>query len=132
MNRYDRWNAILIAAGFLAVLIGGRIVLCAQEKKEIPNHAEFQSCKECHGEKLAMWESSGHGKAIRRFAANNPSAADCSGCHPAKRPEAGRQNVNTPSAGEAIVHRVACLACHAKQKTAFDHRLVIDHQNLSG
>ncbi|HTY63196.1 MAG TPA: cytochrome c3 family protein [Acidobacteriota bacterium] len=130
MNRYHRWNAILVAAGFIIVLTAACTALCAEDKKEIPNHAGFQSCKDCHGEMQAMWDSSGHSKAIRRIAVNNPSAADCGGCHSTKRLEAGQKNAEAPSAGEESFHKVGCLACHARQTSAYDHRVVVDPDKL--
>ena len=130
MIRYDRWKAILIAAGFVIVLSSTCTALCAEDKKEIPNHAGFQSCKDCHGEAQTMWEASSHSKAIRQSAVNNPSASDCSGCHSTKKLEAGQKNAETASAGEGSFHKVACLACHARQTGAYDHRLVVDPDKL--
>ena len=102
----------------------------AEEKKEIPDHAGFQSCQACHAEKHAMWEASNHGKAIRRIVKSNPAATDCGGCHSTKRPEAGQQDAIADNAKKESFHKVSCLACHARQKSQYDHRVVMDPEKL--
>jgi predicted CXXCH cytochrome family protein len=117
------WNAAFISAGIIGIALAGFVAfVVADEKKEIPDHASFQSCQACHADKLSMWEASNHGKAIRQYANNDPAATDCSGCHSSKRTEA-RQDLT-------VVHKVSCLACHVRHKTEYDHRLVMDPEQL--
>jgi predicted CXXCH cytochrome family protein len=113
----------VLAAGTIAFVI-------AEEKKTVPDHANFQSCQSCHAEKQSMWEASGHGKAIRQIANNSPAATDCSGCHSSKRPETGQQDMTVDSAEKESFHKVSCLACHRRQKGEFDHGLVMDPDRL--
>ena len=91
MKKYTKWNAALFSASMAGMLIAGSIAFVVaadkDDQKEIPDHSTFQTCQPCHAEKHAMWEASGHGKAIGQIVANNPSAADCSGCHSSARPE---------------------------------------------
>ncbi|MBN1568601.1 MAG: hypothetical protein JXA73_12205 [Acidobacteria bacterium] len=131
MNRQNRWNAALIFAGIFGIFVSGYITfVIGEEKKEIPDHAGFQSCQPCHSEKHNMWEASNHGKAIRRTAQNNPAATECSGCHSAKRPEAGQQTAAVGGDRKDSVHKVSCLACHARQKTEYSRRVVVDPDKI--
>jgi predicted CXXCH cytochrome family protein len=131
MNKYRRWNASLIFAGIILTLTTGCVALVsAEEEEDIPDHANFQSCQACHAEKHDMWETSGHGKAIRRIAENNASATDCSGCHSAQRPEAGRQEPMIDNANKESFHRISCLACHSRQKSRYDHSVVMNPEEL--
>ena len=131
MNRHARWNAAAISAGTIVLLIGVFITLVvAEEKKEIPDHAGFQSCRPCHAEKHAAWEASGHPGAIRRTAGKVPAATDCSGCHAAKSLDIKSQDTTAAGAKMETFHKISCLACHDRQKTAYDYRLVTDPDKL--
>jgi predicted CXXCH cytochrome family protein len=128
MNKYKRWNAALLSTGIIGISIAGFATFTiADEKKEIPDHSSFQSCQACHAEKLSMWEASGHGKAISQIAKNDPSAADCSGCHSSIRPEVKQTSDN---ANKESFHKASCLACHSRQKSEFSHRTVMDPEKL--
>ena len=131
MNKPEKRNAAFIACGLAAALAAGCIALASvQDNKEIPDHTTFPSCEACHAEKNTMWESSGHGKAIRRIVKVNPAVADCGGCHSTSRPEAGQADTNADGAKKESHHKVSCLACHARQKTENDHRVVIAPEKL--
>ena len=131
MNKHKAWNATLISAGIAVVLTAGYAApAIAQEKKEIPDHTSFPSCRVCHAEKDTMWEASNHGKAIRLFANNNPAATDCAGCHSSAKPEAAQQDTIVDNAKKESFHKIACLACHARQKSSYDHRVVMDPEKL--
>jgi hypothetical protein len=131
MYKRNKRNATLISAGIAGFLAAGFIALVfAEEKKEIPDHAGFQSCQACHAEKQDMWESSNHGKAIRQIVNINPSATDCSGCHSPAGLESEQFNTTVDNAEQEGFHRISCLACHARQTTEYDHRLVIDPEKL--
>jgi len=95
----------------------------ADEKKEIPDHSNFQSCQPCHAEKAGMWAASGHSKAIRPIAGNKQAATDCSSCH-------SPQSATVGSAKKESFHKEPCLACHRLQKTEYAHRLVMDPEKL--
>jgi len=127
----NRRNATLVSAGFIAVWMAGFVLWgIAEEKKAIPDHANFQSCQPCHAEKQSMWEASNHGGAIRQIADNSPAATDCSGCHSSKRPETGQRDITVDSATKENFHKVSCLACHTRQKGEFDYGLVMDPDKL--
>jgi hypothetical protein len=131
MNTHNRWNAAFILAGIFGISIAGLITLViAEEKKEIPDHTSFQSCQACHAEKHDMWEASKHGTAIRLIALNNPASTDCGGCHSNKGSEAGQQDTAAGSTKKESYHKVSCLACHGRQKTEYDHRIVMDPEKL--
>jgi predicted CXXCH cytochrome family protein len=98
----------------------------AAEKKEIPDHASFQSCQACHAEKASMWEASGHGKAVAPGANIKPGATDCKSCHAPRNNEVAKPE-NT---GNDSFHKIACLACHGRQKSEFAHKLVMDPETL--
>ncbi len=128
MNRSKRGNAVLVGCGLAAVCIA---MAFGQEQKEIPDHTNFPSCKGCHVEKNAMWEDSGHGKAIRGIVKINSviAAADCGGCHSTKRPESGQAGADQADAKESF-HKISCLACHARQKTEYSRRVVVAPEKL--
>jgi hypothetical protein len=131
MSIYKRWNTADIFAGLIGTLLAGFFVLDAVgQKKEIPDHSSFQSCKECHAEKNSMWEASGHGNAIAQMANYAPAATDCGGCHSSKKPEAGQQTTASAGAKRESFHKVPCLACHTRQKSEYDHRLLLDPEKL--
>jgi len=131
MNKHNGWNAALICAGIVIVLTAGCVaVVIAQDNKEIPDHSSFPSCQACHAEKDTMWEASNHGKAIRLFANNNTAATDCAGCHSSAMPKTGQQDTIVDKAKTDSFHKVACLACHARQKSSYDHRVVMDPEKL--
>ncbi len=123
MNKQGGGNIPIVSAG-ISLLIAGLFAFAqTDEKKAIPDHTGFQSCLPCHTEKQSMWDSSGHGKAIRLRAHKDPAATTCSGCHSSKNSEAG--NIK-----EENFHKVSCLACHSLQKTEYEHRVVLDPENL--
>jgi predicted CXXCH cytochrome family protein len=126
MKKQNRWKTAISYAGIVSFSIAGSFII-ADDKKEIPDHSSFQSCQACHAEKLSMWEASGHGKAISQIAKNDPSAADCSGCHSSNRPEVKQ---TADSANKESFHKAPCLACHSRQKSEFSHRLVGDPDKL--
>jgi len=131
MNTKYKWSRVLLYGSIGSVLFCGFVAfVLAQEKKAIPDHAGFQSCQECHAEKLSMWEESNHPKAIGRISINNSSATECSGCHSSKSAAAGQQGSMTGAAGKESHHKVSCLACHARQKSENDHRLVMAPEKL--
>jgi predicted CXXCH cytochrome family protein len=118
MHKRNKPNSALIAFVF------------AEEEKSIPDHSGFQSCQACHAEKHGMWESSGHGKAIRKIVNYTPSATNCSGCHSLAGAESKQPNTTVNNAGQEAFHGISCLACHARQKTEYDHRLLKDSEKL--
>ena len=131
MNQHNGWKSALIVAGIVIISTAGYSgQVVAPEKKEIPDHASFPSCQVCHAEKDTMWETSNHGKAIRQIALNNPAATDCAGCHSSARPETAQQDTMADKAQKESFHKVACLACHARQKSSYDHRVVVDPEKL--
>jgi predicted CXXCH cytochrome family protein len=131
MKKHDTWKAALVSAGIISIFISGFIhLVSADEKKEIPDHAGFQSCKACHAQQQSMWEASNHGKAIRLVVHNDPAATDCSGCHSSQRYEAMRQGARGEGAKNESFHKVSCLACHTGQKSEYDHGLVMDPEKL--
>jgi hypothetical protein len=125
MVRNIRWNILSMAVAIITVLTtGAGTFIVAEEKREVPDHTGFETCRPCHAEKSAMWEASGHSRAISQVAINDKAATECSGCH------SSRQIVKTGSVAIESVHKVSCLACHKKQKGEYDHRLVMDHEKL--
>jgi hypothetical protein len=131
MHKRNKQNAALISAGIAGFLAAGFIAFVfAEEEKEIPDHTGFQSCQACHAEKHDMWESSNHGKAIRQIVNYNSSATDCSGCHSPAGPESKKPNTTVNIAGQEGFHKISCLACHARQKTEYDHRIATDPEKL--
>jgi predicted CXXCH cytochrome family protein len=114
---------IIMIAAIAAVALAG-------EKREIPDHAAFQTCQTCHAEKQSMWEASGHGKTISLASDNKQGATDCSSCHSTQRDEAKKQDAQIAGANKESFHKVPCLACHSRQKSAYDHRLVVDPEKL--
>ena len=131
MQNRDIWKAALFFAGIACILPGAiATFVTAEEKKEIPDHSTFQTCHTCHAEKQNMWAASNHSKAIGLIAANNQAATDCSGCHSPKKPEAGVQQAIAVSAPKESFHKAPCLACHGRQKTEFDHRVVLQPEKL--
>lgn len=131
MHRHNMRNAALPSAGIVSVLaVGFFALIFAQEEKVIPDHSSLEFCKPCHAEKHGMWEASNHGKAIRLIAGFDPSVSDCGGCHSTIGSEATSQNTTVDSIGEESFHKISCLACHARQKTEYDHRVVMDPTKL--
>jgi Cytochrome c7 and related cytochrome c/Cytochrome c554 and c-prime len=131
MNTKHNQSTLLLSAAIFGIMVTGFVgYILAQEKKEIPDHAGFQSCQPCHAEKQSMWEASNHRKAIDLISINNQAAMDCSGCHTSKSPATGQQGTAAGTSVKESYHKVSCLACHARQKTEFDHRLVIAPEKL--
>jgi predicted CXXCH cytochrome family protein len=128
MNISNRLKDTLVSSGAAIVLTAGFIAL-AQEKT-IPDHTSFESCQPCHAEKSSMWEDSNHGKAIRQIVNYSAGATECSACHSSKRPETGQQASKADSAKTESFHKAPCLACHSRQQTEFDHRLIKDPEKL--
>jgi hypothetical protein len=126
-----RWNVAVISTVIVSVLIAGFITLViAEEKKAIPDHAGFESCLACHAEKQDMWDSTNHDKIIRRIVNIDRAATDCNGCHSTKRPKTGQQNTVAAASSKENHHKVSCLACHSRQKTEYDHRVVMEPEKL--
>jgi hypothetical protein len=131
MNTKHNQPTLLLSAAIFGIMVPGFFALIlAQEKKEIPDHAGFQSCQPCHAEKQSMWEASSHSKAIGMISINNQAAKDCSGCHTSKGPATGEQGSAAGTAVKESYHKDSCLACHARQKSEYDHRLVIAPEKL--
>jgi len=131
MKKHDAWKAVLVSVSVISISISGFLhPVIADEKKEIPDHAGFQSCKACHAQQQSMWEASNHGKAIRLVVHNDPAATDCSGCHSSQRSEAIGQGTRGEGAKNERFHQVSCLACHTRPKSEYDHRLVMDPEKL--
>ncbi len=125
MRKHTRRGAALIFAG---ILIAGWIPwIGAEDRKEIPDHSDFQSCQACHAEKHDMWAASGHGKAIGQIVHTGASTADCSGCHSPRRAEF---EPIADNADKGSFHQTPCLACHSRQKTEFPRRTVRDPEKL--
>jgi predicted CXXCH cytochrome family protein len=121
----------LISAGITILLPVGFITFSrADKKQEIPDHAGFQSCRPCHSEEHSMWEASSHSRAIRKLTDRNQAATDCSGCHTPGGSPNGQQNIGADNAGNESFHKIFCLACHNRQESEFDHRLVMDPSKL--
>ena len=130
MNKSNRSNGALFSAGLFSIMIAGCVVFGIASEKEIPDHTGFQSCRDCHAEKQSMWETSNHGKAIAQITNNKPAATDCVGCHSSRRLEAGQQNTTGSSAEKESFHKISCLACHTRQKSKYDHWIVMDPEEL--
>jgi hypothetical protein len=126
MIKRQKWTAVPISASIAGVILAGLIAcVFAEEKKNIPDHTNFQSCQPCHADKQQTWDASGHSKAIAQTVNQVSTAADCKGCH-AQKPQANA----AASAQKESFHKAACLACHSLQKTAYDHRIVVDPEKL--
>ncbi len=131
MQNRNSIKAVLVSAGIVGILLGGIVAFArADEKKEIPDHAGFQTCHACHAEKQNMWRASNHSSAIKLTASNNPAAAGCSGCHSPRKVQAGSQQAIAGSAKQESFHQTACLACHSRQKTEFNYRVVMQPEKL--
>ncbi len=131
MYKRNKCNTALIFGGIISVLAAGFfIIIFAEEEKVIPDHTGFPSCPACHAEKHDMWEASNHGAVIRQIVNGDPSAEDCSGCHSTAGSESGQGNTAVDSAAKESFHDVSCLACHARQETEYDHRIIIDPMKL--
>ncbi len=129
MNKWNSWNAALVYAGVAGIFLFGFMSPgVAQDKKEIPDHAGFESCQACHAEKSSMWEASNHGPAIRKMVKVDAAAAVCSGCHSPQG--SGQQTTAAAEPQKDSHHKIACLACHSRQKTEFIHRIVMDPEKL--
>jgi predicted CXXCH cytochrome family protein len=131
MKRHIGWKTDPVSAGFFFILIAGFAALgIAAEEKEIPDHTSFPSCQACHAEKQSAWEASNHGNAIAKIARNNLAATDCSGCHSTQRPETGQQDTSSAGATKDRFHKMSCLACHTRQKSEYDHWIVMAPEKL--
>jgi hypothetical protein len=131
MHNHGKWSVALVFAGAIGILMAGLITfVCAQEKKEIPDHTSFQSCRACHADKYKMWEASNHGMAIGQTVNRSVRTTQCSGCHASKGIEAGQRNAKVDSANQESYHKEPCLACHVRQKTEYNHRAVMDPEKL--
>jgi predicted CXXCH cytochrome family protein len=131
MYKCNKRSAALISIGIACFLAAGFIsFVFAEEGKEIPDHTGLESCQACHAEKYDMWVSSNHGNAIRQIVNYNPSATDCSGCHSPGGTESEQPKTTVDNAGQEGFHQITCLACHARHKTEYDHRIVMDPEKL--
>jgi predicted CXXCH cytochrome family protein len=124
MKERKSGKAYFVFGGIITLAAWAAYVV-ANEKKEIPDHSNFQSCQ-CHAETISMWEASGHSKAIALVAGNKQGSTDCKSCHtPQNSANAKPENTNNDS-----FHKISCLACHALQKSEFAHKLVMDPDAL--
>jgi predicted CXXCH cytochrome family protein len=129
MNERKSGKAYLVLSSIIIVAACIAWVVAA-EKKEVPDHSNFQSCQACHAEKAGMWVASGHGKAISLIAGSKQAATDCSGCHSPQSIAGTPQGATANTAPKESFHKVSCLACHGRQKTEYAHRLVVDPEKL--
>jgi predicted CXXCH cytochrome family protein len=130
MNRKQCGKVNFIFGGIVLLIAAFTAIAIADDKKEIPDHTGFQSCRGCHTEKQSQWEASGHSKAVSLSANNTPGATDCGSCHSSRSNEAKKQDTKTAGASSESFHKASCLACHSRQKSAFKHRLVVDPEKL--
>jgi predicted CXXCH cytochrome family protein len=128
MKRLNKKSAI--ACAVIAAILGIISSVLADDKKEIPDHTNFQSCQTCHAEKQSMWEASGHSKAISRVANNSKASADCYGCHSTEGFSAKQQGNKVDIAQKESFHTISCLACHDPRNSKLPHRLVADPEKL--
>jgi predicted CXXCH cytochrome family protein len=129
MNERKSGKAYFILSGIITVAACVAFI-AADEKKEIPDHSNFQSCQACHAEKAGMWAASGHSKAISLIAGNKQAATECGSCHSPQSLAGKPQGETTATAQKESFHKVYCLACHSRQKTEYAHRLVVDPEKL--
>ncbi len=120
----------LISVGALAIGLAGFAFSVYVMQKMIPDHAGFQTCRDCHSANYTMWEASNHPKAISQIARNEPGTAQCSNCHSSKRAEATPQKTAGTSVQGDSFHKVSCLACHSRQKTEYEHWVIVDPEKL--
>lgn len=131
MYKCNKRKAAFISAGIVSVLAAGFFCfVLGKDEKVIPDHTGFPSCQACHAEKHDMWETSGHGVAIRQIVNRDSFAQDCGGCHSPAGSAAGRENIAVDNAAKESFHDVSCLACHARKETEYDHRIVMDPEKL--
>jgi predicted CXXCH cytochrome family protein len=129
MNERKSGKAYFVLSSILTVAALITLVVAA-EKKEVPDHSNFQSCQACHAEKAVMWAASGHSKAIGLIAGNKQSATECSSCHSPQSLAGKPQDATTDTAKRESFHKASCLACHSRQNTEYAHRLVVDPEKL--
>ena len=129
MNKSAGSIVLMSAVVSCISLVAFTVFGMADEKTEIPDHSTFQSCRECHAEQHNMWEASTHSKAIGQIASYNSTAADCSGCHSSKRPMS-QGSTALGDVQKERVHKISCLACHTRQKSQYEHRLIVDGEKL--
>ena len=119
-----------VACAVLIVISGIATIALADEKKEIPDHAAFQTCEGCHARQQSMWEGSGHSKSVSLVADNPRASADCYGCHSAEGAAAKREGKKVDMAAKGSLHSVACLTCHDPRDTKHSYKLVMDSDVL--
>jgi len=131
MHKRNKRHSALISAVIISFFAADFIAFVFSKwEMEIPDHADFQDCQECHAEIYEMWEESNHGTAIRQIVNQAPSVTDCSGCHSTIGSEAIQKSTPVDNAEKNRFHKASCLACHSKRGTEFDHRLVMDPEKL--
>jgi hypothetical protein len=131
MDKGNCWRSALLCAGLISMSVAGLFPFpLTDEKKDVPDHTSFQSCKTCHAEKDQMWAASKHGEAIRSIAQNNTGATDCGACHSSKRPDAGIRSSSADGSQTKHFHAASCLACHSRQDTGNSHRTVLAPDKL--
>jgi predicted CXXCH cytochrome family protein len=130
MDKRKKRKLTFAAAGIL--MAGSIAYLAADDKREIPDHSGFQSCRPCHAGKHEMWEESNHGEAIGRIVNYDQAAGDCAGCHSIEIPgnEAQRAAPESVEAEKNRFHKISCLACHDPNHGEYRHRLVRDPEKL--
>lgn len=129
MNKPSTWK-FFISIAIIAATAGMAAIILAGDKKEIPDHAGFQSCQACHSEKQSAWEASSHSKALSRVVQNSQASADCYGCHSAEGFAAKLQAKKVDTAQKESFHTIICVACHNPQNTGNPRRLVLDPEKL--
>jgi predicted CXXCH cytochrome family protein len=126
MNEGKSGKTLYVVSSIVVIATLFVAFIAAAEKKEIPDHSNFQSCQACHAEKVSMWEASGHGKAIAPIAGNKQGVTGCKSCHTPQNSE----NAKPENANNNSFHKISCLACHSRQKSEFAHKLVVDPETL--
>jgi predicted CXXCH cytochrome family protein len=129
MNKQNARKTIFFCT-VIAAIAGITAMVLADDKKEVPDHTNFQSCQTCHAEKQSMWEASGHSKAIGRIASAKQASADCYACHSTEGFAAKLQGNKVDIAGKESFHTVSCLACHDPVRSKLPRRLVADQDKL--
>jgi predicted CXXCH cytochrome family protein len=121
---------VLSLPACIAIIASFVVIGIAQDRKEIPDHAGFQSCQSCHAEKYSMWETSGHSKALSRIANNSRATADCFGCHSAEGFAAKRQGKKLDIGMKEGFHSLSCTTCHDPGSKINPHQLVMDPEKI--
>lgn len=125
-----RARRIFLVCTVIAAAAGTIAVAQVDDKKVVPDHTGFTSCIECHAEKQAAWEASGHSKAIGLVQTNSKASADCYACHSTEGFAAKIEGKKVDAAQKETFHTVSCLACHNPGSTQHPRRLVMDPEKI--